>query len=73
MEKEERQPYDHVKQIFREHNQEADHWANLGPEGQRKVFVDRSSNSETWKAVKGFWDVSAKDNGKSQGSSGTDG
>ena len=25
-----------VKHIFREHSQEADHWANLGAEAQRK-------------------------------------
>ena len=56
---------DYVKHIFREHNQEVDHWANLGVEGQRKILVDWCSNSETWKAVKGFWDGSSKDNGKS--------
>ena len=55
---------DNVKHIFREHN-EADHWANVGAEGQRKVVVDRKSNAATWKAVKGFWDGSCKDNGKS--------
>ena len=55
---------DNVKHIFREHN-EADHWANVGAEGQRKVVVDRKSNADTWKAVKGFWDGSCKDDGKS--------
>ena len=55
---------DNVKHIFREHN-EADHWANVGAEGQRKVVVDRKSNAATWKAVKGFWDGSCKDDGKS--------
>ena len=48
---------DYVKHIFRELNQEA--------EGQRKVVVDRKSNADTWKAVKGFLDGSCKDNGKS--------
>ena len=24
-------------------------------EGQRKVIVDKRNNTETWKAVKGFW------------------
>ena len=47
---------DFVKHVFREHNQEADRWANLWIEGQRQVVVDRCSNAETWKAVKGFWD-----------------
>ena len=28
---------DNVKHVFGEHNQEADHWANLGVEGQRAV------------------------------------
>ena len=27
---------DYAKHIFQEHNQEADHWANLGAEGHRK-------------------------------------
>ena len=40
---------DYVKHIFWEHNRDADHWANLGAEGQRKIVVDRRSNSETWK------------------------
>ena len=55
---------DNVKHIFREHN-EADHWANVGAEGQRKVVIDRKSNGATWKAVKGFWDGSCKVNGTS--------
>ena len=54
-----------MKHIFWKHNQEAEHWANLPAEGQRKSVVDRYSNSESWKAVKSFWDASAKDNGKS--------
>ena len=28
---------DYVKHIFQEHSQEADHLANIGTEGQRKV------------------------------------
>ena len=51
---------DYVKHIFREHNQAA----NVGAEGQRKVVIDRKNNADTWKAVKGFWDGSCKDNGK---------
>ena len=53
------------KHILREHNKEADHWPNVGAEGQRKVVIDKKSNVHTWKAVKGFWDGSYKDNGKS--------
>ena len=46
---------DYVKHIFREHNHEAEHWANFGAEGQRKIIVDRSNNAEAWQVVKGFW------------------
>ena len=56
---------DYVKHIIWEHNWEADHWANVGAEGQRKVVIDRKSNDDTWKAVKGFLNGSCKDNGKS--------
>ena len=49
-----------VKHIFREHNKEADHWANVGAEGQRKVVIDRKSDAETWKAVKRLWDGNGK-------------
>ena len=44
---------------------EADHLANLGAEGQRKIIVDKGNNTERWKAVKGVWDGSSKNNGKS--------
>ena len=33
-------------------------------EGHSKIIVDRSGNTETWKAVTG-WDGSSKDRGKS--------
>ena len=57
---------DYVKHIFRERNQEADYWSNLGGEvGHRNIIVDRCNTTETWKAVKGFRDGSAKDNGNS--------
>ena len=60
---------DYVKHIFGKHHQEVNHWANLVVEGQRKIIgkiiVDRDGNTETWKAVKGFWDVNSKDSGKS--------
>ena len=51
--------------VFRRHNQEADHWAHVGAEGPRKVVIDRKGDADTWKAVKGFWDGSFKDNGNS--------
>ena len=50
---------------FREHNQEADHLANLGAEGERKVTVEKEDNKENWKAVRGFWDGSKKTDGRS--------
>ena len=56
---------DDVKHIFREHNQEADHWAIVGTEGQRQVVIDRENDADTWKAVERFWDGSCKDNEKS--------
>ena len=39
----------YVKHIFRKHNQEADHWANGGADGQRKIFLIRkiTLNNET--------------------------
>ena len=42
---------DFVKHVFREHNQEAGHWADVGSEGQRKIVIDARGNSESWKAV----------------------
>ena len=56
---------DFVKHVYREHNQEADHWANIGAQGQRKIVSDRCDNSETAKTVNGYWGGSFKDNGKS--------
>ena len=49
---------DFVKHVYREHNQEADHWAKIGAQGHWNVAFDRCDNSETWKAVKGFSDGS---------------
>ena len=40
--------------------QEADHLANLGAEGQRKITVEKGNNSENWKVVRGVWDGSKK-------------
>ena len=52
-----------VKRVYREHNQDFDHWANIGAQEQRKIVLDKRDNSETWKAVRGFWDGSFKNNG----------
>ena len=54
-----------VNHVYREHNQEADQWAKIGAQGQRKIVLDRRDHSETWKAVRGYWDGSFKDKGKS--------
>ena len=54
-----------MKHVYREHNQEADHQANIGAQGQRKIVLDRCDNSGTWKVVRDYWDGSFKDNGKS--------
>ena len=37
---------DKVKHIFRERSQEADHEANLGADGQRKITVDKGNNTQ---------------------------
>ena len=55
---------DYVKHIFREHYQEADHWANLGAEGQRTIISDKGNSTERWKTVRGFWDGSSKIHGR---------
>ena len=39
--------------------------ANIGAQGPRKIVLDRRDNSKSWKAVKGSWDGSFKDNVKS--------
>ena len=54
-----------VKHVYREHNQEADHWANKGAQGRRKIVIDRRDDFTTWKGLRGFRDGSFKDNGKS--------
>ena len=56
---------DFVKHIFREHNQEADHLANLGTSGQRKITIDGVKNTEGWKAVRASRTTAEKDNGQS--------
>ena len=51
---------DFVKHFFREHNQEADHLANLETGGQRRVRTGGVKNAEAWKAERGCWDGSKK-------------
>ena len=46
-------------------DQEADHWANMGAQGRRKIVIDRREESTVWKATRGLWDGSFKDNGRS--------
>ena len=46
-------------------NQEADHLANLGAEGVRKIIVEKGNKTENLKAVRGFWDGSKKTDGRS--------
>ena len=47
------------------YNQEADHSANLGADGQTQIVVDNANNNEKRKAVRGFWDGSSTINGRS--------
>ena len=52
--------------VYRDHNQEADHWANIGAHGRRrKTITDRRDESTVWKAIRGFWDGIFKNDGKS--------
>ena len=55
----------YVRHVYREQNKEADHWANVGAVGKKEIVVDKGSNTEKWKAIKGFWDGSCKENGRS--------
>ena len=43
---------DNVRHVLREHNQEADHLANLAPEGQRQITVEKGDSTENWMAVR---------------------
>ena len=54
-----------MNHVFREHNQEADYWANLATQGNRKIVIDRRDATTIWKAIRGFFDGSFKDNGRS--------
>ena len=55
--------------FFTEHNQKADHWANLG---QRKIIVHRNNDTDRWKAVRGFWMAWSPDQRSKQGQVGVD-
>ena len=48
----------------REHNQEADHWANIGAQARREIVIDIRDDSTIWKAIRGFWGGSFKDSGR---------
>ena len=50
---------------FQEHNQEADHLADLDAEGKRNITIEKRDNTENWKAVRGGWDGSTKTDGRS--------
>ena len=54
-----------VNHVNREHNQEADDWANIGTQGRRQRVIDRRDATTTWKAIRGFSDGFFKDNGRS--------
>ena len=54
-----------VKHVYTKHNQEADHWANIGAQQRRKIVIDRRDQSTVWKAIRGFWVGSFKDTGRS--------
>ena len=54
-----------MKHIYREHNQEADHWADIGAQGRRKNDIFRKNVPTTWKAIRGLWVGSFKDDGRS--------
>ena len=54
-----------VNHVYRENNQEADHWANMGTQGRRTIVIDRRDATTSWKAIRGFWDGNFKDNGRS--------
>ena len=45
---------DYVKHNFREHNQEADHLANLGAEGQRHIDIEKMENNVNGKRYVAF-------------------
>ena len=54
-----------VKHIYREHNQVADHWSDIGAQGRRKIDFYRKDAPTTWKAIRGFWDGMFKADGRS--------
>ena len=54
-----------VKHVYREHNQEADRWANIGAQRRKEIVIDKRDDSTPWKATRGFWDGRFKDNGRS--------
>ena len=55
----------YLQHTFREHNQEADHLANLRTEGKVKT-TEGVKHTEEWKAVRGCWDGGKTDGGRCQ-------
>ena len=55
----------YVSHVVREHNKEADHWANVRAGGKKEIVVGKGSHEVKWKTVKGFWDGSCKEDGRS--------
>ena len=54
-----------VKHIYRENNQESDHWAEIGAQGRRKIDIHGKDAPSIWKATRDFWDGRFKDDGRS--------
>ena len=53
-----------VEHVYRDHYQEAGHWADTGAQGRRKIDICRKEAPASWKAIRGFWDGSFKDDGR---------
>ena len=57
-----RELIDNVKHIQGAY-QEADHFANLGTDGQGEITGEGVKITEDWKAVRGYWMVAKRDEG----------
>ena len=57
---------ENLKHNCREHKQETDRFADLRAEGKPSATVKTLKNREDWKAVRGYWDGSAKGEGRSR-------
>ena len=54
----------YVSHVFRA-QERSDHWAHVRAGGKKEIMVDKGSHEEKWKTVKGFWDGSCKEDGRS--------